>query len=76
MLKVPKIPEKLGWRDYYQMATTGLMIVLGGYILWKTVFVRWAAASLIFSVALLLFGLYRARMIRTYFRQRGRSHGI
>jgi hypothetical protein len=52
------------------------MVGLGVYILWQTIFVRWAIASLIFGIALLLFSLYRARMIWTYFQQRGRRNGI
>jgi len=75
LLKVPEPPEKAGWRDYFQMTTTLFMVTLGGYILWQTLFVRWAVPSLIFSVALLLFGLLRIRMIWTYFQQKGKSHG-
>jgi multisubunit Na+/H+ antiporter MnhC subunit len=76
LVKVPEVPERPGWRDYFQIVTTGLMVVLGFYILWQTIFVRWAIASLIFGIALLLFSLYRARMIWTYFQQRGRRNGI
>jgi hypothetical protein len=74
--KAPEIPEQPGWRDYFQIVTTILMVGLGVYILWQTIFVRWAIASLIFGIALLLFSLYRARMIWTYFQQRGRRNGI
>ena len=52
------------------------MVVLGFYILWQTIFVRWAIPSLIFGIALLLFSLFRIRMIWTYFQQRGRRNGI
>ena len=52
------------------------MVGLGGYILWQTIFVRWAIPSLIFGVALLLFALFRIRMIWIYFQQRGRRNGI
>jgi multisubunit Na+/H+ antiporter MnhC subunit len=76
LVKVPEVPERPGWRDYFQIVTTGLMVVIGFYILWQTIFVRWAIASLIFGIALLLFSLYRARMIWTYFQQRGRRNGI
>ena len=72
MVKVPEVPERPGWRDYFQIVTTGLMVVLGFYILWQTIFVRWAILSLIFSIALLLYSLFRIRMIWTYFQQRGR----
>jgi len=54
------------------MITTILMVGLGAYILWQTIFVKWAIASLIFGVAILLFGLFRIRMIWAYFQQRGR----
>jgi hypothetical protein len=57
------------------MTTTLLMVILGGYILWQTLFVRWAFPSLIFSVALLLFGLLRIRMVWTYFQQKGKRRG-
>ena len=72
MVKVPEVPERPGWRDYFQIVTTSLMVVLGFYILWQTIFVRWAILSLIFSIALLLYSLFRIRMIWTYFQQRGR----
>ena len=72
MKKTPKFPERPGWRDYFQMITTFLMVGLGAYILWQTIFVRWAVPSLIFSVAILLYGLFRIRMIWTYFQERGR----
>jgi hypothetical protein len=58
------------------MITTGLMVVLGFYILWQTLYVRWAIPSLIFSIALVLFGIFRIRMIWTYFQQKGRRNGI
>jgi len=74
--KIPELPEQTGWRDYFQIVTTILMVGLGAYILWNTIFVRWAFPSLIFSIALLLFSLYRGRMIWTYFQQRGRRNGI
>jgi hypothetical protein len=70
--KAPEIPERPGWRDYFQMITTILMVGLGVYILWQTIFMRWAIPSLIFGVAILLFGLFRIRMIWAYFQQRGR----
>ncbi len=57
------------------MVTTILMIGMGTYILWQTIFVRWAMASLIFSVVLLLFACYRTKMIWIYFTQRGKNHG-
>jgi hypothetical protein len=72
LVKVPEVPERPGWRDYFQIVTTSLMVVLGFYILWQTIFVRWAILSLIFSIALLLYSLFRIRMIWTYFQQRGR----
>jgi hypothetical protein len=72
LVKVPEVPERPGWRDYFQIVTTGLMVVLGFYILWQTIFVRWAIPSLIFGIALLLYSLFRVRMIWTYFQQRGR----
>ena len=52
------------------------MVVLGFYILWQTLFVRWAIPSLIFSLALVLFGIFRIRLIWTYFQQKGRRNGI
>ena len=52
------------------------MVVLGFYILWQTLFVRWALPSLILGAALLLFGLFRIKMIWTYFQQKGRRNGI
>ncbi len=58
------------------MTTTLLMVILGCTILWQTVFVRWAVPSLIFSVALLLFGLLRMRMVWIYFQQKRKRHGI
>ena len=51
------------------------MVGLGSYILWQTIFVSWAFPSLIFGCALLLFGLFRIRMIWIYFQQRGKRHG-
>jgi hypothetical protein len=51
------------------------MVVLGFYILWQTLFVRWAIPSLIFSIAILLYSLFRIRMIRSYFQQRGEKDG-
>ncbi len=48
------------------------MVGLGIYILWQTILVRWAIPSLIFGIAILLFGLFRIRMIWAYFQQRGR----
>ncbi len=69
-------PEHLGWRDYYQIVATVLMAGLGIYILWQTVFVTWVFPSLIFGTALLLYSLYRARAIWTYFQQRGRRDGV
>ena len=51
------------------------MVVLGFYILWQTIFLRWALPSLIFGGALLLFGLFRIRMIRGYFHQKGKKDG-
>jgi hypothetical protein len=70
--KAPELPERPGWRDYFQMITTGFMVVLGFYILWQTIFMKWAIASLIFGVAILFYGLFRIRMIWAYFQQRGR----
>jgi hypothetical protein len=52
------------------------MVVLGAYILWQTIFIRWAFPSLILGIALLLYSLYRVRMIWTYFQRRGRRNGI
>ena len=57
------------------MTTTAVMVILSLYILWQTLFVRWAVPSLIFGVVLLLFGLFRIRMIRAYFQQRDKRHG-
>jgi hypothetical protein len=74
--KTPELPEQLAWRDYFQIFTTGLMVVLGVYILWQTVFVAWAFPSLILGAALLLFGLFRIRIIWAYFQKRGRRDGI
>jgi hypothetical protein len=48
------------------------MVGLGAYILWQTIFLRWAVPSLIFGVAILFFGLFRIRMIWGYFQQRGK----
>ena len=76
MRKIPEPPERLGWRDYFQIVATILMAGLGIYILWETVFVRWVFPSLIFGIALLLYSLYRARAIWTYFQQRGRRDGV
>jgi hypothetical protein len=73
--KTPELPERAGWRDYFQIATTILMMGLGVYILWKTIFVRWAIPSLIFSITILLYSLFRIRMIWSYFQQRGRGDG-
>jgi NhaP-type Na+/H+ or K+/H+ antiporter len=70
--KTPELPERPGWRDYFQIITTILMVGLGIYILWQTILVRWAIPSLIFGIAILLFGLFRIRMIWAYFQQRGR----
>ena len=72
MKKAPELPEQPGWRDYFQVITTIFMVGLGAYILWQTIFVKWAIPSLIFGVAILLFGLFRIRMIWAYFQQRGR----
>ncbi len=74
MRKATALPDKPGWRDYFQMVTTVLMVVLGSYIFWQAVFVKWAIPSMIFSVALLLFGLFRFRLIWAYFQQRGKRH--
>jgi len=52
------------------------MVLLGCYILWQTFFVRWAVPPLIFGVVILLFGCYRTKMIRAYFRERRRKDGI
>jgi len=52
------------------------MVVLGSYILGQTIFVRWAIPSLIFSITILLYSLFRIRMIWSYFQQRGRGDGI
>ena len=76
MEKIPELPEQPGWRDYFQILTTGLMVVLGLYILWHTIFIRWALPSLILGGAFLLFGLFRIRMIWAYFQKRGRRDGI
>ncbi|HUL36792.1 MAG TPA: hypothetical protein VLW47_03840 [Thermodesulfobacteriota bacterium] len=76
MRKAPEPPEQPGWRDYFQIVTTILMVVLGAYILWQTIFIRWAFPSLILGIALLLYSLYRVRMIWTYFQRRGRRNGI
>jgi len=58
------------------MITTGFMVVLGFYILWQTLFVRWAIPSLIFSIVLVLFGIFRIRMIWAYFQQKDRRNGF
>ncbi len=76
LVKTPGVPDRLGWRDYFQMTTTGLMLILGGYILWQTVFVRWALPSFLFSTALVLFATFRIRMIWSYFREKREQHGI
>jgi hypothetical protein len=70
--KAPELPERPGWRDYFQVITTILMVGLGSYILWQTIFVKWAIPSLIFGVAILVYGLFRIRVIWAYFQQRGR----
>ncbi len=72
MKKAPTLPERPAWRDYFQMITTLLMVGLGVHILWQTIFVRWAVPSLIFSVAILLYGLFRIRMIWIYFQRRAK----
>jgi hypothetical protein len=74
--KTPGLPERLGRRDYFQIITTGIMVILSCYILWQTIFVRWTIPSLIFGVVLLLYGLFRIRMIRAYFQERGRRNGF
>ena len=53
-----------------------MMAILSIYILWQTLYVRWAIPSLIFGVVLLLYSLFRIRMIWTYFQQRGKRHVI
>ncbi len=75
MRRAPERPETPGWRDYFQIVTTGIMVVLSLYILWQTFFIRWAIPSLIFGAALLLFSIVRANMIWSYFQQRGRRNG-
>ncbi len=72
----PEIPSQPGWRDYFQIVTTILMGILGFYILWQALFVRWALPSLIFSVSLLLFVVYRVRMYVLYFQQKGKRHDV
>ena len=72
----PKLPERPGWRDYYQVVTTFLMLGLGTYIFWQTIFIRWALPSLILAVAFLLYGSLRVRMIWIYFREKGGRHGF
>ncbi len=76
MRKRQEQPEHLGWRDYFQIITTCMMLALSGVILWQTFFLRWAIPSVIFGLALLLYSLFRVRMIRDYFRKRGGKHGI
>jgi uncharacterized protein (DUF2062 family) len=76
MRKTSERPERLGWRDYFQIATTALMAVLGLSILWQTFFVGWAIPSLIFGTVLLLFSLFRIRMILAYFHQRRIRHDL
>ena len=72
----PKLPERPGWRDYYQVVTTFLMLGLGAYVFWQTIFIRWALPSLILAVAFLLYGSLRVRMIWSYFRERRGRHGL
>jgi len=74
--KAPVLPDRPGWRDYFQLVTTALMVLLGCYILWQTLLVKWAVPPLIFGVVILLFGFYRIKMIRAYFRERRRKDGI
>ncbi len=74
-MRPAEVPDQPGWRDYFQMVTTALMVILGSYILLQTLFARWTFPSLIFSVALLLFGLFRIRMIWNYFRGRRKRYG-
>ncbi len=76
MRRAPELPERLGWRDYFQIFTTGLMVILGVYILGQTIFVAWAFPSLILGAAFLLFGLFRIRMIWAYFQKRNGRDGI
>ncbi len=76
MRKMPELPDRLGWRDYFQIVTTALMVVLGICVLWQTVFKRWALPPLIFGIASLLFGVIRIWMICIYFQRRGKKHGI
>jgi hypothetical protein len=74
--KAPELPERLGWRDYFQIAATAVMLPLGAFILCNAVFVRWTIPSFIFGVAFLLYSLFRVRMIWNYFQQRAKRHGI
>ncbi len=76
MQKIAEQPERLGWRDYFQIFSTGIMGTLAVYILWKTFFVKWAFPSLIFGIVLLLYSFFRVRLIWDYFQKKGRSHVI
>ncbi len=73
--KPPDPPARPGWRDYFQMATTAIMVCLGITLLWQTLFIRWAVPSLILGIALLLFSLMRVRFIVLYFRAKARPYG-
>jgi hypothetical protein len=57
------------------MVTTLVMLALGGYILWRAILGSGGIIPLIFSILLLLFSMYRIRMIWTYFQQKGSRHG-
>lgn len=76
MRKTVELHDRLGWRDYFQITTTAVMVVMSIYILWQTCFARWAIPSLIFGVVLLLYSLFRIRMIWAYFGRKGKRNVI
>lgn len=64
----PQQPSSLGWRDYYQIATSLLMLPLGATLLYRSA-LR-APMAVLVGAGFLGLGLYRLAWIRRYFRER------
>lgn len=67
---LPKI-EELSTLDYYKIIVSGLLVVLGVVILYRSVLSKPSPLSILFSLSLLGFGIYRIRVIVDYFKEKG-----
>jgi uncharacterized membrane protein HdeD (DUF308 family) len=62
--------HKISGKDYYQIFTSGLMVILGAIILFRSMSYSIRIMPLLVGVGFLALGIYRLNFVVRYFKER------